>query len=309
MSDASPEPTAPSPPSNGFNNFFIPVASGVLGWLLATLLIGLIIGRGSEGEFFLAISENWMHAAGIGGFVLLTVGLLRMRNNKSTMSDFRLAVYAYVMPILVGWAAVLGFNQAFPQSMSDLDVLVGFLLLVFFLAGLVMAFLLRHRDRKEPFIGVAVPPILGILLIIGYTCVTIITSAEFIYRDAFVFTPQEVKLTNGRLEVTGTLEVRKEGDFDFEAPCGIFDFEGDRIPESGEITWLSIDTPPSTPGVYPLAIVWDDLPENLRSHFLYDPEMNASLFSLLIMTQTGDGSKKVALKSFGVPIPESSLQQ
>jgi hypothetical protein len=252
--------------------FFKLFAAGVLGWLIgAVVLFGLAWPMARPESLSSAmiwmISHCWV-AFLFGLLVLVGVGL------KSGLPVGR-AAFAYLLPVAV--LAVIGgiCLLIYPDNLlrEELFTYLPVVLLFYGLGLLWMKFGKEEASETPSTARAVIPAVVGGLVILGSVAVPVFGSDSFRYRDTFEFAMANSALQSGAIQVDGTIEIRKPGNFKFSAPRYVWNETPDgsgaepRI-ELGKITWGAAGEPKSgSTGVFPLKIAWSKGATSLTSEY------------------------------------------
>lgn len=285
--------------STDFRKFFRILIMGCVLWIAA--IIGLLMGTEitSEGDLYLAFSNKWYIAAVMAVCALLLLVIINGLVSKNSWKPLLAAFFVFSIPLVVGIGIVRCISYLQMSHLYDIESVIGALLVVFYAAGLIMAYLLRKRDLKEPAIVFLVAPLLGVALISAYQTYEIVTSDQFIYRNAFAIETEQVTYENGVLRIKGKLTINRGGDLGYEATSMFMDFSPEMVSNQGKIEWQG-GQPPAEPGVYPLTITWKNVPEQILRAPVHD-EFQESYFGLVINRKDEKKKHPVTLRYFALP--------
>ena len=246
------------------------LAAGIIGWLAVwVVLLGLsfVIAKPESLELALMWSLSKWWIAFLAGAVILIARALQLRLKPGA------ALAAYLLPLVLV-AAISGICIAVYPDWSFRSDLFEFmpLTLIFCMVGLAWAWFSKDERLGNSLMRAILPPMLGGSLIVGMIAVPVFSSNYFIYRDAFDLKVSDVAIANGAMTVEGTLEIRKPGDYQFNAPRFSYqqtddgsDFES--LVEEGKITWGDGGPPKNgEPGTHAFQIRWEkNIPQNLAA--------------------------------------------
>jgi len=283
MSDVTPPASSPSSPSA---TFLLNVTVGVAAGLVA-LIVLILAGRPtSDGEAFLLLSARWPVAA-ICGF--LACCLMAYRQSRLGGVEPKIAAagpIAFGVPSLIAILFTAGFSRLEPGMSHDYELSFGTLLVVLLGVGLFMAFILRKRDLADPFSGFLATPLIGLFLVAGWFGYTMVTSNDFVYRDAFAIQEVQMQRLPDGVVVTAVLELKKGGEFTYEARSFWLPMDEGEGHSDGKITWEG-GVAPVEEGVYPFEVAWTDLPAEVANTIGNEAIVDSSL-GLTVRKAKGD---------------------
>lgn len=244
-----------SPARSSFTKLF---AVGVFGWFLGgVVLFGLswrISGADSlPAALIWTISHCWIGF--LAGLVLLAAYGIAKRLPLGA------AALAYALPAAV-LATIAGICLwVYPDNLLREELFTYLpVVLLFYVLGLVWL-LLRKTSPAPVFACAVIPAVVGGLVILGFVAVPVFASDAFRYRDAFELQVSKTSIKDGTIQVEGSIEIRKPGNYEFSAPRYVWqeavDSSSELQVEMGQITWAGAGEPKSsTVGVFPVQIVW-----------------------------------------------------
>lgn len=268
---------------------------GVGAWLLATLVMVAC----SWGEFFKVfdvLGRLWPLNFLFGGVVLvLVVAGLGLAKKIDAWTAFAV-LGAYFVPVgilLFGERSIVGIWDN-PQSRTAFAD--GLVPLAVYIVSLVAAGVIGRKQTSDFLLAFAVPPTVLALVATLLSAVIVFGSDAFVYRDAFGIKVNSVRLENGELKVDAILQLRKDGEFGYEAIYYNFEnpgFEGSQ----GKLEWK--DGQPTAAGDHPFTLVWTGVNPQARMGGMEFPESGPNL----IIRKKGENA--VFLKSFQLDVPVS----
>lgn len=268
---------------------------GVGAWLLATLVMVAC----TWGEFFKVfdiLGRLWPLNFLFGGVVLILVTAgLGLAKKIDAWTAFAV-LGAYFVPVgilLFGERSIVGIWDH-PQSRTAFAD--GLVPLAVYIVSLLAATVIGRKQTSDFLLAFAVPPTVLALVATVLSAVLVFGSDSFVYRDAFGIKVNSVELENGELKVEAVIQLRKDGEFGYEAIYYNFEnpgFEGSQ----GKLQWK--DGQPTTAGDHPFTLVWSGVNPQARMGGMEFPESGPNL----IIRKNGENA--VFLKSFQLDVPVS----
>jgi len=284
-------------PSNSSRDLIKSFQTGVAVWLLAMIILfGLAYPFASpetaSGALMWAFGYWWIgFLAGLGAVVLSATA----SKNKSGG-----ALVAFLLPVLiVGGIAILCYT-IYPTAGFASD-LKGYLpmVLVFYVVGLIWMKLRSSSNQAMP--RAIVPPLVGGLLLLAFVATPVFSSNAFKFRDAFDLKFEKMTQSGEELGIDAILEVRKPGNYTFQALHYHFlDFamEHDEDAGRGVIEWQGGQPPaPEATGSFPLRITWTQTtPPG------YEMGIDYSMYAPMLEVRDADAPKEI-LTTISAPLP------
>jgi hypothetical protein len=243
----------------------IPFAAGVIAWILGLMaILGLSWPLTSPDTVATAVlwAMGYCWAAFAFGLVVL-VATARLRKIPLQPS-----LFGYIAPVAAVTVVAMVCLWIYPsvgfraELMSYLPVTV-----VFYVMSLLWLALRKQSEARGDMSRMALPPLLGGLMILALVVSPVFTSNAFIYRDAFKLDVLEIKHPDNAMVAKCVLEIRKPGDYEFSAPTFFYFDMTD--PESGEsdnsptstVSWGQAGKPAAgAVGSFPFEILWSNIP-------------------------------------------------
>lgn len=243
----------------------IPFAAGVIAWIIGLMvLFGLSWPLASPETvataIMWAIGHCWA-AFAFGLVVLVVTAWIRKIPLQHSLLGYLVpvAVIAVVAMACLWIYPDMGFRA---ELMNYLPVTV-----VFYVLSVLWLTLRKQSEARGNLARMAVPPLLGGIMILALVTIPIFTSNAFIYRNAFKLDVLEVKHPENAMVAKCVLEIRKPGDYQFSAPSFFyFDMTDPESVESAPtpssiVTWGKAGKPAAgAVGKFPLEIFWSNIP-------------------------------------------------
>lgn len=247
------------------------LAVGVGVWILASIAYVAWFFAANDGAGLGAVAAPfiaWAFGYLPGGLALVVYAAARVLRRRLSATVAVWAVLVYFLPVLLNGVVVGGLLALIPQTAveSDLGGMVASLsgpwLVLLYLVGLGLGLARRRGPLRRAIVGVVGPPLAGTMLIGGWLGWTALSSPEFLHGGAFAFTVQEAVASPAGLRVDATLEVKREGDWNYHA-LYLEVTGGSAGGRADEIRWL--DGPPGKPGVYRVRLLFNGLQPHARA--------------------------------------------
>jgi hypothetical protein len=258
------------------NKHQIPYVAGVVAWIIGLMAIfGLSWPLYSPDTVATAVMWTmgyWWAAYAFGLVILVVTALLGKIPLQPSLLGFILpvAVIAAMAMVCLWIYPDLGFRA---ELMSYMPVTV-----VFYVLSVLWLTLRKHGEARGDLVRTAAPPMLGGIMILTLVAIPVFTSNAFIYRNAFKLDVLEVIHPDNSMVAKCVLEIRKPGDYDFQA---LTFFYFDMIdPESADednsprstVTWGETGKPAAGAiGKFPMEILWSNIPDITRRDLMAMP--------------------------------------
>lgn len=274
------------------------LALGVGAWLLATL--GIVAVSWDESfKIFEILSRLWPLSFLFGGVVLLLVtaglGLIKKIDAWTAFA----VLGAYFVPISVFLLGEYGILEIWENDQTRQAFTDGLVPLAVYIVSLVLATVLGRKQTSDFLLSFAVPSTFVALVAFSLNAFFVFSSDAYIYQDAFGIKVKSVQFENGVLKINGVLQVRKDGNFGFEATY--YNLQNPELGiNQGTLDWK--EGQPSTIGDHPFTLTWRGVnPESLMGGV----ESSDSSPTLVI---TKLGKQAVFLKVFQLDTSEARWQ-
>jgi hypothetical protein len=282
--------------------FLVSILWGVAGYFVALLALVAATRPASDGEIFLAMSQNWSWA-GLAGFLFaLASGLsIRRRQPENGKTPWWSAPAAFGLPFFAAWLLTLGFSNVYPSLAHDYELSFGTLLSVLFLLAVAISLRLRKRTLGDAWGGFVAAPVLGLLMVAGWFSWQILTSNDFVYRNAFEVHNLQIDRDGSTITVRAVLTLGKSGPFQYEAASYWLPMDESEGKAQGLIRWEK-GSQPTEAGDYPFTITWTDLPDDIIESLGKDGIDDTSM-GLSVMKKNGDPQKREMIRHLSFWLP------
>ncbi len=259
----------------------------LLGWIVWILLIlvGGIFNVSKDqlsGYSVLEIFENRWEGAFLwsAGIVLLASLLASVRARlpkRSVITNLVLYISPFAL-VYIGFSLLDAIYRNHPVA-RDMHQTMGIVLILFYLVGILFFRQRARRRQDEAIAAFLLPPFIVAVLFTVFAVFQLLTSIEYIYRNAFYLTVNSVETKGGEVRIDGTFFVNKSAPYIFSAM-------------RNELTEMSVEDPtaaatlvwpkgaPSAEGEYGFCITYKERKKDVANvgspteyDYSYEPEV------------------------------------
>lgn len=195
---------------------------GLLVWIILILVGGLFsISKDQfSGYSILEIFESRWESAFLwsSGIVFLASLLASIRARLPKLSIITNLIL-YISPftlVYIGFSILDAIYRNHPIA-RDMHQTMGIVLILFYLVGILYFRAKSRRSRDEAIAAFLLPPYIVAALFTVIAVFQLLTSIEYIYRNAFYLTVNSVENKGGEVHIDGVFHVNKAADYVFSA--------------------------------------------------------------------------------------------
>jgi len=280
----------------------VPVVAGVAGYFVGLFSLIAVSGPTSDGEIFLALSQNWGWA-GLIGFLATIAGLVWVHCRPPQRGKILWwpAPSAFAVPFLTTWLLTRVFSRVDPSLAYDYELSFGAILTVLLLLAGLISLGLRKRTLADTWGAWVAIPVLGLLMVAGWFSWHILASNDFVYRDAFEIHHLQMDRDEHSVTVRAVLKLGKSGPFQYEATSYWLPVDEGDGKALARIQWENGD-PPTEAGEYPFIITWANLPPEIVGTLGLEDIPDSSL-GLSVVKKSGDPQKREMIRYLSLAAP------
>lgn len=247
-----------------FTNVLEPVPAawifglGIVTWILVTAFFGW---KSGENALFFAFSDGfgaaWQTAFLWSLAAVAVASAIYCVRAKASLLAVAANTMIYASPYALFLLGVWTLDGLYDQHPSTVETtrIFGPLLIFFYVLGTLYMRWRAPKGRDESFPFFMLSTVTPVLLILGMAAFKLLTSNDYIYRNAFDMMVDSVKWEGDQVEVLGTLSLNKPGNYAFSA-INNDEMEMDvaEFPKPLVIEWKGASGQPSQVGTHPFRI-------------------------------------------------------
>ena len=280
-------------------------AFGVIAWIAGMIVLGLRAGENGLSYALLNSSHAVWQSAFLWSVLAVAVAALAyaIKAKRPLLSVLAYAI-VYTSPyalFLLGVWVLDTIHFQHPATVEALSMLNP-ILAIFYIIGIAYMRMRASREKEEAHLFFLLPTFTVVILLLGLTTYRLVSSNEYIYRDAFQLAIQSVNRSGDPIRVDCTLTLNKAGNYDYSAACNQVNPLSDSTLQPLNIQWGNGGPPPSKEGEYRLSIA---IPQSAAAQRHMPPDLLPDDFGgpeLYLQISLQDPAKKTEIPLRNIPI-------
>ncbi|RRJ98254.1 hypothetical protein Ga0100231_004485 [Opitutaceae bacterium TAV4] len=260
---------------------------GLLVWIVLILVGGLFsISKDQVSSYsVLEIFENrWENAFLWSSGIVLLASLLASVRARLPKLSIVTNLILYLSPftlVFIGFSLLDALYRNHPVT-RDMHQTMGIVLILFYLIGILYFRTKARRNKDEAIAAFLLPPYIVALLFTVFAVFQLLTSIEYIYRNAFYLTVKSVETKGGEVHIDGTFHVNKAAPYVFSAMRNeMMEMPMEEPGSTATLVWEKKDSP-SSEGEYAFRITYKERKKekareggdpSSESGYNYEPEV------------------------------------
>lgn len=246
-----------------FTNAFDPkpvtviYALGIVSWIFFTLALGF---ESKETDICYALLEvfgsAWQTAFlwSLAVVAATTAAYCLVRKKSLLVVAVNTMIYASPFALfLLGTWTLDGLYDQHPATVEMIK-LFGPILILFYIIGIAYMIWRTPGGREEALPAFMLSTLTAVILVLGLTGFKLLSSNEYVYRNAFNVAVEGVNRQGNIAQVQGVLTINKAGPYVFSVIGNERDFFPHRGEDSPTIEWIGKPSAPSEIGEYKFRI-------------------------------------------------------
>ncbi|MFV0338382.1 MAG: hypothetical protein ACK5LK_09105 [Chthoniobacterales bacterium] len=285
---------------------------GVIVWAAATFILGYKTGEEQISyAVFEAFGSAWQDAFlwGLAAVAIASIVycIIQKKNFLAVLINSLIYVSPFALFLLGTWTLDLFYDRHF--ATVETTRLFGPIFMLFYLIGILYMTWRLPKGREEVLPAFMLPTMTVALLILGLTAFRVFTSTDYVYRDAFMVTVDNISKSGDTTLVDGVLTIKKAGAYLFTVVGNEMELSFEEASNLPSIKWTGEVTKPSAEGDYPFHMVIPKsagtvtIEEPTEENYMYLPPHGPRAY-LQVNLAEQDGKPTTFVKSLPIWLEE-----